>query len=82
MYPGPSGSADNHKEGVCAHGVKQKSDTEKLPEWPQPSGIFVKGRAFIPIEFLKTLRTIYERITPGGEWRSGEDIPMEFEAFC
>jgi hypothetical protein len=37
------------------------------------------GTHFYPIEFLKTLRDMYERVVVRGE-RSA-DLPMEYEAF-
>jgi hypothetical protein len=39
----------------------------------------VKGTHFYPIEFLKTLRDMYERVVVRGE-RSA-DLPVEYEAF-
>jgi len=79
MYPG---GAENHKRGYCADGARQimkKGDDDSLPDWPQPQGIFEKGTHFYPIEFLKTLQKIYEKLIV--DHASGSDIPIEYEAF-
>ena len=79
MYPG---GADNHKRGYCADGAHQimkKCDHDTLPDWPQPQGIFEKGTHFHPIEFLKTLREVYEKVVV--DRASGVDDPIEYEAF-
>jgi hypothetical protein len=54
----------NHKKGVCADGVqsKQKPNSDLLPEWPQPQGIFSKGKKFHPSNFLTTVHTLYEKV--------------------
>jgi hypothetical protein len=79
MYPG---GTDNHKKGYCADGARQivkKGDNDSLPDWPQPQGIFEKGTHFHPIEFLKTLREVYEKLVV--DRTSGVDVPIEYEAF-
>jgi hypothetical protein len=79
MYPG---GTDNHKRGYCADGVRQilkKGDNDALPDWPQPQGIFEKGTHFYPIEFLKTLREVYEKLVVNRA--SGVDVLIEYEAF-
>jgi len=75
MYPGVPGSAINHKKSYCADGVKQKCAKEAPPEWPQPLGIFTKGTQFNPIEFLKTLRNVYESVVNEG----GGDAQLSLE---
>jgi len=78
MYPG---GPENHKTGYCADGarqVKRKGDDD-IPDWPQPQGVYAKGTHFYPIEFLKTLRDMYERVVVREE-RSA-DLPVEYEAF-
>jgi hypothetical protein len=37
-------------------------DNDTLLDWPQPQGIFEKGTHFHPIEFLKTLQEVYEKL--------------------
>jgi len=79
MYPG---GADNHKRGYCSDGARQivkRGDRDTLPDWPQPQGIFEKGTHFHPIEFLKTLREVYEKVVV--DRASGVDDPIEYEAF-
>ena len=76
MYPG---GTDNHKKGYCADGARQivkKGDNDSLPDWPQPQGIFEKGTHFHPIEFLKTLREVYEKLVV--DRTSGVDVPIEY----
>jgi len=60
-----------------AHQVKRKGEDD-IPDWPQPQGI-KKATHFYPIEFLKTLRDMYEMVVVRGQ-RSA-DLPMEYEAF-
>jgi hypothetical protein len=79
MYPG---GTDNHKKGYCADGTHQivkKGDNDSLSDWPQPQGILEKGTHFHPIEFLKTLREVYEKLVV--DRTSGVDVPIEYEAF-
>jgi hypothetical protein len=79
MYPG---GGENHKKGYCADGAQQtkrQGDMDDVPDWPQPQGIFAKGTHFHPIEFLKTVRGMYERVVIRGE--CGTDVPIEYEAF-
>jgi RNase P subunit RPR2 len=76
MYPGPTGSPENHKKGVCSDGV---SPALKAVEWPQPQGVFTNGTHFHPIPFLQTLRKIYEAFLTHQE--PPNTIPMEHDAF-
>jgi hypothetical protein len=77
MYPGPSGSAENHKKGYCSDGVKQNmeqsSQNEDPPrdnkptsctpaQWPQPHGIFTHGTHFNAFAFLTKIREMYEKV--------------------
>ncbi len=62
-----------------AHQIVKKGDDYTLPDWPQPQGIFEKGTHFYPIEFLKTLREVYEKLVV--DCASGVDIPIDYEAF-
>jgi hypothetical protein len=77
MYPGPSGSSENHRKGVCSDGV---NPSLKTIEWPQPQGIFTNGTHFHPIAFLKTLREVYEAFVI--HRAHGDAVPMEHEAFA
>jgi len=94
MYPGPSGSAQNHKRGYCSDGVKQtlKSSpqnqdppqtnapaTHAPPDWPQPESIFTSGTQFDPLRFLAKIREMYVKVVV--EKASGEFL-MEHEAFA
>ena len=83
MYPGGiENPSENHKKSYCADGARQKrrkGEEDDVPEWPQPQGIFTTGTDFHPIEFLKTVREMYERVMVRGE--CGTDIPIEYEAF-
>jgi len=76
MYPGPTGSLDNHKRGYCSDGVKQAKDG---PLWPQPHGIFEHGRQFHPVNFLKILREVYDAVVVKGS--DGGDSALEYNAF-
>src|SRR5258708_4465186 len=62
MYPGPSGSAENHKRAYRSDGAKQQMAPSKqnqdppqtisytLPKWPQPQGIFTNGSGNLLME--------------------------------
>ena len=76
MYPGPTGSPENHRKGVCSDGV---SPNLKAVEWPQPPGIFTNGTNFHPIPFLKALRDIYELFIVQ---KGSSADSMEHEAFA
>jgi hypothetical protein len=78
MYPGGS---DNHKRGYCADGARQvkRKGEDDISDWLQPQGFYAKGTQFHPIEFLKTLRSMYERVVVHGE--KSADLPVEYEAF-
>jgi hypothetical protein len=78
MYPGPEGSSLNHRRGYCADGVKQTSDLEDLPPWPQPQGIFSEGRTFHPVALLDTIKSLVERASMK---LPGTLTVMEGEAF-
>jgi hypothetical protein len=75
MYPGPTGSPENHKKGICSDGA---SPSLKVAEWPQPHGIFTNGTHFHPIPFLKVLHEIYDALIIR---ETRDAIPMEHEAF-
>jgi hypothetical protein len=80
MYPGPSGSPENHKRGYCSDGVKRTMQGDKVPDWPQPQGIFERGLTFDPFKFLSTVREAFEEyVIHGGD---GGDRAMEFQAFA
>lgn len=83
MYPGPTGSSDNHKRGYCADGVRQKvkpdSNDGLLPEWPQPHGIFTNGTHFHPMNFLLKIREVFDKVL-NKEITEG-DYSMEDQAF-
>jgi hypothetical protein len=77
MYPGASGSPENHKRGYCSDGVKQAMKLDTVPDWPQPQGIFELGTTFYPLRFLASVRDIYDRVVI-----AGDTLTMENEAFA
>ncbi|KAJ3816341.1 hypothetical protein F5880DRAFT_1457402, partial [Lentinula raphanica] len=78
MYPGPTGSPENHKLGYCSDGVSQKS--KNIP-WPQPSGIFInKGKTFAPVPFLQILRQVYDETII--QQRPITELTMEYQVFA
>lgn len=94
MYPGAAGSPENHKRGYCSDGAMQKLEhtTQNedppqahqpsswvLPEWPQPKGIFTDGTQFHPVEFLNTIREMYEQVVVDNV---GGDLILEHVAFA
>ncbi|KAG2135866.1 uncharacterized protein EDB93DRAFT_1254119 [Suillus bovinus] len=79
MYPGPENLPLNHKRSYCADGVKQVSKSgEDLPPWPQPQGLFSKGRTYHPHTFLLAVQCIYECVFMQG---LGEMDLLKMEAF-
>jgi hypothetical protein len=62
MYPGPTGSPENHKKGFCSDGALQVINLETPPDWPQPPGIFEKGKNFNPMTFLTMIHDVYEKL--------------------
>ncbi|KAF8575931.1 hypothetical protein K439DRAFT_1261669, partial [Ramaria rubella] len=52
MYPGPTGSPENHKKEFCSDGGSVKF---RDAPWPQPPGIFIKGTSFDILAFLCTI---------------------------
>jgi hypothetical protein len=85
MYPGPTGSPKNHKQGYCSDGVRSKPPDNAPPgyllPWPQPNGVFLtdaSGTTFDPIPFLATLRDVYKKVVLGSRQK---DEVMEFGAF-
>jgi len=83
MYPGPTGSSENHKKGYCSDGVCQKSKPDStdgpLPDWPQPLGVFTKGTNFHPLTFLSMIRELYDKVVEGA--LTEVEYSMEDEAF-
>jgi hypothetical protein len=53
--------------------------SEAPPEWPQPQGIFEKGKTFHPMAFLTTIHDVFEKLVI--EKSDGDDLLMEYEAF-
>ncbi|KAG1750909.1 hypothetical protein EDB19DRAFT_1825130 [Suillus lakei] len=62
MYSGPENSGYNHRWGFCADSTKQVSKNEPPPPWPQPPGIFSKGKHFHSCTFLKMVKQIYKQV--------------------
>ncbi|KAJ7190899.1 hypothetical protein B0H12DRAFT_1039908, partial [Mycena haematopus] len=63
--------------GYCSDGFKQKS-TEIAP-WPQPEGIFSKGKELHPLSFLAAFRQLHDKIVVDND--AGE-LTIEQEALC
>jgi len=85
MYPGPTGSALNHKRDCCSDGVQRKlkdgqPNDDELPQWPQPPNVFTKGTHFHPRVFLAMIREVYERVAEQNGTES--EFSMEDLAFC
>ncbi|KAF9078571.1 hypothetical protein BDP27DRAFT_1459822 [Rhodocollybia butyracea] len=77
LYPGPTNSSENHKRSICSDGAPQKS---KVPiPYPQPDGIFTRGKEFHALTFLSKVRELYGLMAS----HSGtQDVPMEYWAFA
>ncbi|KAJ7607603.1 hypothetical protein DFH06DRAFT_1486459 [Mycena polygramma] len=78
-YPGPTGSAENHKLSYCSDGFKPATKDDYLPIWPLPAGIFSAGKEFHPRAFLGHVRELYEALIIHKTNRG--DFTMEQEAF-
>ncbi|KAJ7615765.1 hypothetical protein DFH06DRAFT_1365836 [Mycena polygramma] len=78
-YPGPTGSAENHKLQYCSDGFKPATKDDYLPIWPLPAGIFTAGKEFHPRVFLAHVRELYEALVTHKMKRG--DFTMEQEAF-
>ncbi len=75
MWARSEGAHANHKKGYCSDGVKQKppkfektlpggqtiSAIERLPPWPQPSGIFSTGTTFNARIFYQAVHELYDK---------------------
>ncbi|KAJ7026747.1 hypothetical protein C8F04DRAFT_966119, partial [Mycena alexandri] len=77
MYPGPKKSPENHKKGYCSDGFKQKTAEDESASWPQPAGLFTAGSEFHPLQFLITIREVYETVVV----KADNNVSMEQEAF-
>ncbi|KAJ6484175.1 hypothetical protein C8R45DRAFT_931628 [Mycena sanguinolenta] len=77
MYPGKTGSPENHKKGYCSDGFKQKTSAEESTLWPQPAGIFSTGSEFHPVSFLAAVRNLYDKVV----LQTGSNLSVEEEAF-
>ena len=76
MYPGPTGSPQNHKRGFCSDGCPVSFDrfgklktestnprpSDTAPSFPQPEGIFSIGESFNPFRFLEVIRALFDRV--------------------
>ncbi|KAE9405193.1 hypothetical protein BT96DRAFT_1015845 [Gymnopus androsaceus JB14] len=77
MYPCSQNSPENHKKGFCSDGVSQSS---KNIAWPQPPGIFAKGKQFDPLSFLRKMREVYEELII--QRHPLTELSMEGQAFA
>ena len=89
MWVGGEGGDDNHKRGYCLDGVKQSfkkktvaadDDKNKLPPWPQPSGIFTKGTHFWPRRLNRAIRELHDALDSSDDL--GGIKAMEYAAFA
>lgn len=92
MWAGPEGAHTNHKKGYCSDGVKQKppkfektllggqkiSALERLPPWPQPSGIFSLGTTFYARRFFEAVQELHDKVVVQNDM--GGDRAMEYLA--
>ncbi len=93
MWAGPEGAQSNHKKGYCSDGVKQKppkfektlpsgqkvNALERLPPWPQPSGVFSTGTTFHPRRFFEVVQELYDKVVVQND--AGGERAMEYLAF-
>ena len=78
MYPRERGSPANHSRGYCSDGASS-SITPLIP-FPQPEGIFIKGKEFNPIPFLLAVQDMYQCTVVEGVTR--DNLGVEVEAFA
>ena len=78
MYPHGKGSKANHKRDYCSDGARS-AVTPTIP-FPQPPGIFIKGKEFDLITFLLAVQNMYQRTVIEGVAR--DDLGVEVEAFA
>ena len=95
MYPGPTGSSQNHKRGFCSDGCPVSFDrfkkikiestnlqsNEVSPPFPQPEGIFTIGESFNPFCFLKVLRALFDRVVTHNDDFMASEASAEDPAF-
>lgn len=84
MYPYGEGGRGNHSRDYCSDGVPvhfKLTENKQLPvpPWPQPEGIYIRGKSFSAVTFLTVLRHMYEKVVI--EEDSGS-LTMEYEAFA
>ncbi len=79
MYPKEKGHPDNHKREYCSDGAPSSAASSHIP-YPQPEGIFIKGKTFDIIPFLKAVQELYQHVVVEGVSR--DDLDLEMEAFA
>lgn len=79
MYPRNKGHPDNHKRDYCSDGAPSTSSGSYIP-FPQPEGIFVKGKSFETLPFFWAVQDLYQRAVVEGVAR--EDLSLEMEVFA
>ncbi|KAF9061644.1 hypothetical protein BDP27DRAFT_1234910, partial [Rhodocollybia butyracea] len=72
LYPGPTNSSKNHKRSICSDCAPQKSKVPIL--YPQPDGIFTKGKEFHALTFLSKVCELYGLMASHNRT---QDVPME-----
>ncbi|KAJ3534877.1 hypothetical protein NM688_g7062 [Phlebia brevispora] len=77
MYPKPSGDPGNHKRDHCTDGAPLSS--KSIP-FPQPDGVFTKGKSMHVIPFLRAVQELYDKICIQGVERS--DLELELDSFA
>ena len=77
MYPNERGHPDNHKRDYCSDGAP--SSTKHNIPFPQPDGIFVKGKEFNIELFLLAVQDLYGRAVIDKDTR--ENFSLCLDAF-
>ena len=78
MYPHGKGKEGNHKRDYCSDGAS--ASVSPVIPFPQPAGIFIKGKEFDPIPFLLSVQDMYPRTVI--EEVTRDNLGVEVEAFA
>lgn len=82
--PNGKGGQGNHARDYCLDGFPTKLDKAKYSKmpvapWPQPEGVYVKGKTFNAVAFLHTVRRLYEVVVIDN---NSDAVSMEHHAFA
>lgn len=80
MYPREKNHPENHRREYCSDGAPSAISAGRRIPFPQPDGIFVKGKSFDMVPFLTAVQELYQRVVVEGVAR--EDLSVETEAFA